>query len=93
MIILRLTLSFQLPGCRSLKEKRSRLKTLRDRFGSSAHIAVAETDRQNEHGFACWQFIIISGDRGMIDAECSRIETFCQQLDAYVVACDREYLA
>jgi len=43
-----LTLRIQLPGCQSLKEKRSRLKPLITRLHREYNISVAEIDAQ-EH--------------------------------------------
>ncbi|MDD5466276.1 MAG: DUF503 domain-containing protein [Anaerolineales bacterium] len=42
-----LTLVLQLPGCASLKEKRSRLKPLLARLHREFNISVAEIDRQD----------------------------------------------
>jgi len=40
-----LTLQLQLPGCKSLKEKRGRLKPLISRLHREFNISVAELDR------------------------------------------------
>ncbi len=40
-----LTLQLQIPGCRSLKEKRSRIKPLITRLHREFNISVAELDR------------------------------------------------
>lgn len=42
-----LTIQLQLPGCKSLKEKRSRLKPLLTRLHREFNISVAELDRQD----------------------------------------------
>ncbi len=42
-----LTLQIQLPGCKSLKEKRSRLKPLIARLRREFNVSVAELDRQD----------------------------------------------
>ena len=42
-----LTLHLELPGCASLKEKRSRLKPLLARLHREFNISVAELDRQD----------------------------------------------
>jgi uncharacterized protein YlxP (DUF503 family) len=42
-----LTLQLQLPGCKSLKEKRSRLKPLIARLHREFNISVAEVDRMD----------------------------------------------
>ena len=43
-----LTLRVQLPGCKSLKEKRSRLKPLITRLHREFNISVAELEHQDE---------------------------------------------
>jgi uncharacterized protein len=51
-----LTLQFQLPGCKSLKEKRSRLKPLITRLHREFNISVAELaqhDNWNESTIGC----------------------------------------
>ena len=59
-----LTLDFQLGGCRSLKEKRQRLKGLKEKFGRAPNVAVCESDYQDVHQRAQWSFIAAaaSGD-------------------------------
>jgi uncharacterized protein YlxP (DUF503 family) len=42
-----LLLQLKLPGCKSLKEKRSRLKPLMARLHREFNISVAELDRQD----------------------------------------------
>ena len=42
-----LTIQFQLPGCKSLKEKRSRIKPLISRLHREFNVSVAELDRQD----------------------------------------------
>ena len=43
-----LTLRVQLPGCKSLKEKRSRLKPLITRLHREFNISVAELEQQDQ---------------------------------------------
>jgi len=38
----------RLPGVRSLKEKRSRIRPVTDRVRHRHHLSVAEVDRQDE---------------------------------------------
>jgi uncharacterized protein YlxP (DUF503 family) len=42
-----LTIQIQLPGCKSLKEKRSRLKPLIARLHREFNLSVSELDRQD----------------------------------------------
>ena len=55
-----LSINFHLGGCRSLKEKRQRLKGIRDRYGRPANVAVCESDFQDSHQRAQWTFIATS---------------------------------
>lgn len=59
-----LTVDFYLGGCRSLKEKRQRLKGMKERFGRSFSVAVCESDYQDVHQRAQWSFVATaaSGD-------------------------------
>lgn len=43
-----LTLQLQIPGCKSLKEKRSRLKPLISRLHREFNVSVAELDHQDD---------------------------------------------
>jgi hypothetical protein len=49
-----LTLHLQIPGCTSLKEKRSRLKPLIARLHREFNVSVAELDRQD-----AWQETVL----------------------------------
>ena len=62
MHIALLTITFQLPGCRSLKEKRRRLRRLADHFGRNTRIAVTESDFHDIHDRGQWSFAIIGAD-------------------------------
>ena len=50
-----LTLELQLPGCSSLKEKRSRLKPLLTRLHREFNISAAEMERQD-----VWQESVVA---------------------------------
>jgi uncharacterized protein YlxP (DUF503 family) len=82
--IIALTLRFQLPGCRSLKEKRGRLRRLSDHFGRDPNIALHESALHDQWQRAEWTFVLVGGDRRILDARRAAIETYCRQLDAYV---------
>ena len=57
-----LTLHLQLPGCKSLKEKRSRLKPLITRLHREFNISVAELSRQDVWDEATLGCVMISND-------------------------------
>jgi hypothetical protein len=53
----------QLPGCTSLKEKRSRLKPLLARLHREFNISVAEVDRQDSWSQTVLMCALVSSDR------------------------------
>jgi uncharacterized protein YlxP (DUF503 family) len=57
-----LTLQIQLPGCKSLKEKRSRLKPLIARLHREFNISVAELDRQDMWDEAIIGCVMVSNE-------------------------------
>jgi uncharacterized protein YlxP (DUF503 family) len=57
-----LTLEIQLPGCKSLKEKRSRLKPLITRLHREFNISVAELDRMDSWSEAIIGCAMISNE-------------------------------
>jgi hypothetical protein len=57
-----LTLQIHLPGCSSLKEKRSRLKPLLARLHREFNISAAEIDRQDAWQEAVLGCALVSND-------------------------------
>ena len=63
-----------IPGCRSLKMKRSVVRSLTDRLRSRFSVSVAETDFQD-----LWQkteicAAVVSGDRGRVESLLSKLD-------------------
>lgn len=88
-----LILDFHLEGCSSLKEKRGRIRGLRDRFGKLSHVATAESDYQNEHARSQWTFIAASSDRSIVNNTLQQIEEFSNlELDAVIAHRHREVI-
>jgi uncharacterized protein YlxP (DUF503 family) len=80
-----LTIQLLLPGCTSLKEKRSRLKPLLSRLHREFNISTAETDFQDQ-----WQQAIIActvvSNQKVFNQQCLQkvthfIETHFDQLE------------
>jgi uncharacterized protein YlxP (DUF503 family) len=59
-----LTVHLHLPGCSSLKEKRSRLKPLLARLHREFNISVAEVDRQDAWQEAMIACALVSNEDG-----------------------------
>lgn len=63
-----LTILIHLPGCSSLKEKRSRIKPLQERLKHQFNISVAEIGHQDVHQTAQIGIAVINSDAKIIDA-------------------------
>lgn len=87
-----LTLDFHLEGCRSLKEKRQRLKGLRDRFGRLSNVAVCESDYPDQWDRAQWSFVCVGPNKAVVQSTCATIEEHAHQLDAVLYQQQLEYL-
>ena len=62
MVVASCTWELALPGCSSLKEKRSVVRSLRDRLRSRFNVSVAETGLQDVHGRAELTIALVSSD-------------------------------
>jgi uncharacterized protein YlxP (DUF503 family) len=59
-----LTIHLHIPGCTSLKEKRSRLKPLLARLHREFNVSVAEVDRHDAWQEAVIACALVSNDHG-----------------------------
>jgi uncharacterized protein len=68
----------QLPGCASLKEKRSVLKSVKDRMHNQFNVSVAETAHQDVHQRAELAACVVSGDRSHANSVISSLDRFME---------------
>jgi uncharacterized protein YlxP (DUF503 family) len=88
-----LTVSFALPGCRSLKEKRQRLAGLRERFGRNWNVGVCESDFADAHQRAEWSFVAVAQSPSLVDQTLTEIEQrILETVDAEVLRFSREMI-
>lgn len=88
-----LTLTFSLPGCSSLKEKRHRMGGLHARFGRDPAIAVCESGELDRHDASEWTFVIIAPAKKKVESLCSQIEDKIERtVDARVMNVVREFI-
>jgi len=88
-----MTIDFHLGGCRSLKEKRQRLKGMRERFGKSPNVAVCESDYQDTHQRAQWSFIATAANGDVAEKTLSEIlQTIQISVDAELIGVEQETL-
>jgi hypothetical protein len=72
-----LTLQIHLPGCTSLKEKRSRLKPLLARLHREFNLSVAEVDRQD-----AWQEAVIAC--AMVSNQAGQVQRALQNVARWI---------
>ncbi|MBU2706013.1 DUF503 domain-containing protein [Zooshikella marina] len=84
--------SLQLPGCRSLKEKRQRMAGFKDKFGRLSNVAVTESDYHNSHDLAEWNAVIISKDKQTIERITSQIESGLTSMDVVITEVKSEWI-
>lgn len=63
-----------LPGCRSLKMKRSIVRSLKGRIQSEFKVSVAETDFQDLWQKAELSVAVVASDRALAESLLSRLE-------------------
>ncbi|MDR5866138.1 DUF503 domain-containing protein [Halomonas koreensis] len=88
-----LTLTFALPGCASLKEKRQRMGGLHERFGRNPAVAVCESGERNRLTVSEWSFVVAARSVAEVESLCSEIEDKLQcGVDGRVLEARREML-
>ena len=88
-----LTVDFYLGGCRSLKEKRQRLKGMRERFGRNPSVAVCESGYQDSHQRAQWSFVAAAANGDVAEQTASDImRSIERSVDAEIVDVVRDEL-
>jgi len=76
MVVASQTWEFTLPGCSSLKEKRSVIRSLRDRLRSKFNVSVAETGLQDVLDRAELSIAVISSDGRLVESMLDKIDHF-----------------
>lgn len=88
-----LTVDFRLGGCRSLKEKRQRLKGMKDRYGRTPNVAVCESGFQDVHQRAQWSFIATAANGDVAERALSDIlQNIELSVDAELISVAQETL-
>ena len=88
-----LTMTFSLPGCGSLKEKRQRMGGMHERFGRNPAVAVCESGEHNRHDASEWSFVVVAATRREVESQCSQIEDKIQRtVEARIIKVTRELL-
>ena len=85
MVVASLTWELALPGCSSLKEKRSVVRSLRDRLRSKFNVSVAETDFQDVHARAQLSIALVSSDGRLAESVLDKVDLFVESHGGAVI--------
>lgn len=80
-----INVDIRLPGCRSLKEKRSRVTRLKKRFGRESHIAIAEDEQQDNHRLSSFQLVLLAPDSALFAKRRDAVEQELLEVDGEIV--------
>lgn len=86
-----LTLHLHIPSCRSLKEKRSRLKPLLTRLHKEFNISVAEMDANDVWQSAVIACAVVSNDRAQAQRMLQRVSEWVERNWRDVTIVDEEF--
>lgn len=88
-----LVMTFSLPGCGSLKEKRQRMGGMHERFGRNPAVAVCESGEHDRHDASEWSFVVVGTTKREVESLCSQIEDKAQSTaEGRVIEVSREFL-
>ena len=73
------TWQLSIPGCTSLKEKRSVVRSLKDRLHSHFRLSVAETDHQDTHTRAEISVALVVSDRRLAQTILDKADHLVQE--------------
>ena len=91
MVVVSMTWELSLPGCSSLKEKRSVVRSLRDRLRKRFNVSVAETGPQDVRDRAILTIALVASDGRMAESVLDRADRLVEeQGDAVIVEVRRE---
>jgi uncharacterized protein YlxP (DUF503 family) len=79
MVVASLTWELSLPGCSSLKEKRSVIRSLRDRLRDKFNVSVAETALQDVHERAEITIALVASDGKMAESVLQKADQFVEE--------------
>ena len=89
-----LDLDFYLPACRSLKDKRRRLKRIGDRYGKNPNIAACESDFHDSHSRSRWSIVAVAGSARVVEQALTEVERWvAESIDATIVGVERSTLS
>ncbi len=92
MVVASLTWDLALPGCSSLKEKRSVIRSLRDRLANKFNVSVSETDFQDVKARAQITVALVASDGRLAQSTLDKIDRFVENHGVALVTSVRREL-
>jgi uncharacterized protein YlxP (DUF503 family) len=86
MVVASITWDLSLPGCSSLKEKRSVIRSLRDRLRSKFNVSVAETGLQDVHARAELTVALVASDGRLAESMLDKMDRFVEDHGGALIA-------
>ena len=74
MIIGLLEIEISIPDARSLKDKRSVIKSLKDRIAGKMNISVAETGHHDEWRRSRFAFVTVANEKRIVETRMSELQ-------------------
>lgn len=79
MVLCTLVCHLLIPGCRSLKEKRSQLKPLIARIHREFNVSVSEIDKQDVWNEAIIACVLVSNERRFAEKNITQVIAFIEK--------------
>ena len=93
MHVLLIKLSLQIPCAHSLKDKRSQIKSLKDRLSSRFNASIAEIDGLDNWQHAVIALCMINNDKAYLDKQYSLVEALVlEYTELELINMTREWL-
>ena len=88
-----LTIELMIPWARSLKDKRSAVRGLKDRLRSRFNVSVAEVAYQDKWQRSIIAVCIVNGDKRKLESDMTRIRQLCEEAqDLQIAGIEQQWL-
>ncbi len=81
-----LTIELMIPWARSLKDKRSAVRGLKDRLRSRFNASVAEVSYQDKWQRAVIAVCMVGSDRRQLESDMTRVRQLCEEAQDLQIA-------
>lgn len=88
-VVLVLTWEFRIPGCRSLKQKRMTVRSLKDRVRHRFNVSIAETAFQDIHDRGEITVALVTSDGRLAESTADKVDRFVVEKGGCVITHSR----